>query len=351
MSRILNCALLLSLVVVLLAGCTTKESRVRAPDPLTFGEITVRQYWEFRSNLMGKVISEEKIEDGTFVYGRYLLKRTLSEPKVSLEELQEIYASSMTDFRVDSAKLAATGAFLDNPFTAEIADVKPARDEQTVTVQKGSADGVRAGYYAFAHEKVDEDLETTRDVMFVRYMYEDIGVVIALLEVTAVDEHTSTLKVLGFRPGRSLKAQWNALSSSYIQFGFPRKSKFNILYNIPDAVQSLVDTDLWAREDARQEIARALVQFYDGDKATVAEMIARLSSDDVDMRTVTVEALRGVTGQEFGYESEASPEDSARAIESWREWWDKNRRTFGLKPPERKKTQKSKDHLYGDWRP
>ena len=351
MSRILNCAFLLSLVVILFAGCTAKESRVSAPDPLTFGEITVRQYWEFRSNLLGKVISEEKTEDGTFVHGRYLLKRTLSEPKVSLEELQEIYASSMTDFRVDSAQLAATGACLDNPFTAEIEDVNPDRDEQTVTVQKGSADGVRLGYYAFAHEKVDENLETTRDVMFVRYMYEDIGVVIALLEVIAVDEHSATLKVLGFRPGRSLKAQWSALSGSYIQFGFPMKSKFNILYNVPDAIQSLVDTDLWTREDARQKIVKALVQLYDGDKATVGEMIARLSSGDIDTRTVTVEALRGVTGQEFGYEPEDSPEDSARAIESWREWWDKSRRTFGLNPPEREKTQKSKDHLYDNWRP
>jgi hypothetical protein len=339
------------LTVALFAGCTTKESRVSAPDPLTFGEITVRQYWEFRSNLMGKVISEEKTEDGTFVYGRYLLKRTLSEPKVSLEELQEIYASSMMDFRVDAAKLAATGAFLETPFAAEIADVDPAGEAQTVTVQKGSADGVRLGYYAYAHKKVDENLETTRDVMFVRYMYEDIGVVIALLEVTAVEEHSATLKVLGFRPARSRRVQWNALSSGYIQFGFPRKSKFNILYNVPDAIQSFVDTDRWTREDAREKIAKALVQLYDRDKATVAEMISRLSSGNVDTRTVTVEALRGVTGQEFDYDPEDSLEDSARAIESWREWWDKNRRTFGLKPPEREKTKKSKDHLYDDWRP
>jgi len=342
MSAIIKRTGLPLIVIMLLGGCVTGESSVKAPDPAEFDEITVRYYWEMRSNLNGKIISEDKTQDGETIFGKYLLKRRIHVgSKLSLEQIHEVDAASMTDFRVSAEQLAQAGAFPEKPFTAKLSDIQPEMRE--VTIDKGSKDGIGVGYFAFAHKQVDEKMEGSLHVMLSRYINEDIGDVIALFEVVEVSEDSSTMKVLNFRYGRN----WRDITRPcYIQFGFPRKSKFNILDNAHNAIQDLVDTGKFNRKSARVRLVNALFEFFDGDKATVTELIAHLSGNDIDNREVAVCVLQEITRQDFGFDAEDKPEIRQRAISSWLKWWDKNRVTFGLKEPERGKTKRDKSEFY-----
>jgi hypothetical protein len=210
------------------------------------------------------------------------------------------------------------------------------------------ADGVLGGYIAFARKTPAEGAQKNWADMVARYMNEDIGDVIALFEVLSAEEHTARLKILDFRLG------FNAtdLAPGFcIQFGFPRKSKFDILDKVSLAVEELVATNRFTAESARERLGEALVAFFDGDKETISEMIWHLTAENADARKVVNAALRGITEQDFGYDADAPADKRAQAVESWKKWWAENRATFSLTRPQDEKKKENKDKYYYGERP
>ena len=330
---------------LILVGCIAKSEKKKI-DPATFEEISPRLYWSYKSNLLGKSISEGVSADGTFVYGRYIAQRTTEVGYgMSMSEWTQTYASTSIAFRANYADLEAKGAFIE-PFAAKISKLD--RNAKTITVDKGSSDGVRVGYYAYIHKNVDE-----KDVSGVlskisKYMLEDIADVPALYEVISVDKDTAVLET----QGRSIISKW--IDETYVQFGFPRKSKFALLDNITDDVRDTAFAETCSEQKARDRIADSLVEFTDGDATVIDELLKLLASDREDDRYVAAKALRRLTDENFGYEYDAEPQKRVAAIGRWQEWWDGNRLAYSVKPPafeenKRKHEEKDRRDDLHDW--
>ncbi len=330
---------------LILVGCIVK-SETKKIDPATFEEISPRLYWSYKSNLQGKAISEGVSADGAFVYGRYIVQRTTEVGYgMSMQEWAQTYALTSIPFRASYADLEAKGAFVE-PFAAKISKLDVVA--KTITIDKGSKDGVRVGYYAYIRKNVDEKMAAAVSTKIKRYMIEDIGSVAALYEVVSVGTDTAVLET----KGRSIFSKW--IDSVHVQFGFPRKSKFMLLDNITDDVRDIAFTKECPEQEARGRIVDALVEFTDGDAAVVDELLKLLVSDEEDDRYVAAKALRGLTAEKFGYEYDDDPQRRAAAIERWKQWWAANRLAYSVKPPafeenkRKHEEKKSRDDLY-DW--
>ena len=58
------------------------------------------------------------------------------------------------------------------------------------------------------------------------------------------------------------------------------------------------------------------------DPAALAGLIAALDSADPAERLIAINRLEAITGQRFGYRSEASAAQRAGALERWRTWYE-----------------------------
>jgi hypothetical protein len=61
----------------------------------------------------------------------------------------------------------------------------------------------------------------------------------------------------------------------------------------------------------------------------VEALLAALADADENVRDTAWSSLKEVTGQKLPFETTATKEARARAIQRWREWWDKNKASFG----------------------
>ena len=59
-----------------------------------------------------------------------------------------------------------------------------------------------------------------------------------------------------------------------------------------------------------------------------ALLVALVDSDD-NVRDTAWRSLKEVTGQKFPFETNATKDARARAVQRWQEWWEKNKATFG----------------------
>ena len=85
---------------------------------------------------------------------------------------------------------------------------------------------------------------------------------------------------------------------------------------IPEMRTSLQD----GNETVRLEVARTLLVL--GDLATAPTLIEGLDSQRKEVRYLCHEALKSVTGRDFGYDHLAEDASSRRtAALSWRQWW------------------------------
>ncbi|MBK8097979.1 MAG: HEAT repeat domain-containing protein [Planctomycetes bacterium] len=85
---------------------------------------------------------------------------------------------------------------------------------------------------------------------------------------------------------------------------------------IPEMRASLQD----GNETVRLEVARTLLVL--GDLATAPTLIEGLDSQRKEVRYLCHEALKSVTGRDFGYDHLAEDANSRRsAALSWRQWW------------------------------
>ncbi len=79
-----------------------------------------------------------------------------------------------------------------------------------------------------------------------------------------------------------------------------------------------------------------------GDKRATEPLIKQLHDSDKWVRKESVEALRKITSQNFGYDSEAEPAAREAAAKKWEEWWNKQKEEEAKKAEELKKQEEAK---------
>ncbi len=335
--------LVILFVTALGAGCGSTQRRPAAPpDPSTFEELSAADYWAYKSNVTGKVINEWRSPDGIWQYGQYVVKRAL-DPRLTFELEREIDAEITRYFKVRTSALEETGAMLSPAIEATLVEVS--KENGKIVIDRGKVDGVREGCYAAALLDLSEAKRNGLFPVMDRYYYERIKDVVAMFVVEEVEEHTATLKLLQKRDERG----WHNLTEGApVHVGFPPKWKWEILHVIPYAVQELPRlVSGYTREKVISKIAEFLSTRYDGDKATIDEMLKLLESNEPQTREVIVEALRRITGMNCGYQPEKTPEKNRSAVERWKRWWAKERSSFdGIRPKKRKKRDSRNDHLH-----
>ncbi|MBI5724250.1 MAG: formylglycine-generating enzyme family protein [Planctomycetes bacterium] len=67
------------------------------------------------------------------------------------------------------------------------------------------------------------------------------------------------------------------------------------------------------------------------DAAMLGDLIALLENDDIVVRQLAGLALFRLTGQDFGYEACAGPNQRSQAARKARDWWEKNKTGFEIK--------------------
>jgi hypothetical protein len=316
-----------ALTAIMLSGCTSTETPGASLDSSVVEELSARAYFGYKSNVEGKVINEWQSPDGLWQRGQFIPKRTLDQ-SMRIKEQRGIDAQISGHFKVRRSDLEAVGALLNPHIEAAVQSVGA---DRRVTVDKGSADGVKAGYYATAMVKLsDVQRQALQNVMW-RYYYENISEVVGMFEVVEAGEHSATLRILMFREGKSLR---DIEVGVPVIFGFAPKWKYEILDTIPYAVGELprLEEGLTG-EMVIKRLTDFLVEFYDGDKVTIDEMIKLLEDNSPVTRRVVGEALARITGKQFGYDPALEPKGNQRAIAEWKAWWGKERSSFnGLKP-------------------
>lgn len=75
----------------------------------------------------------------------------------------------------------------------------------------------------------------------------------------------------------------------------------------------------WTKQGAAQLLGTI------GDKRATEPLVKQLRNDDKWVRKESAEALRKVTGQNFGYDPEAEPAQREAAAKKWEEWWNKEK--------------------------
>lgn len=70
----------------------------------------------------------------------------------------------------------------------------------------------------------------------------------------------------------------------------------------------------------RYQAAASLVRL--GDSRGFPALVEGLSDDSLPTRYNCFKALRGATGQDFGYRHDAAPEERTRAVARWHDWLD-----------------------------
>lgn len=329
-------------VAALAAGCgSTPKKPSGPPDPATFEELSAADYYAYKSNVAGKVINEWRSPDGLWQYGQYVVKRAL-DPDMTFELEREIDLEIMRRFKVRVSALEDVGAE-GASIEAKITSVSQA--EGRITIDRGAADGVRAGCYMTALAGLSEGQRGGLFPVMDRYYYERIKDAVAMFVVEQADEHAATLKILQRRSERG----WQNLKAGGAIFtGFMPQWKHEILHEIPYAVEELPRlVPGYTKESTAEKIAEFLATRYDGDKTTIDEMLNLLENKEEATRKVVVLALRRITGREFGYSPEQDIEKNRRAIEQWRNWWAGERSSFeAIIPKKEKKGDSENDRLH-----
>jgi len=81
-----------------------------------------------------------------------------------------------------------------------------------------------------------------------------------------------------------------------------------------DVCRSLQSHDQGVRIKAIRRAART------GDRRAVPLLVASLEDDDADTRLFSVQALRTLTGEDFGYRYYENERTRGPAVERWRQW-------------------------------
>lgn len=321
MMRKLIHSCVMALAMVCAAGCQSEPITPKGPpDPATYEELTARQYWLYKSNVDGKAINEWRSPDGLWQCGQYVSKKGSADWG---DKEQDIDIAITTRFKARTSDIEAIGGTRSPPVEAS---VQTLTEDRRITVDKGEADGLRAGCYATVMLKQSDIQRSALRNVIVRYYYENIYDVAGVFEVVEIGEHAATLKPVAFRAGRA----WRDIEAGApVTFGFAPKWKHEILHMLPYAVDELPGiADIPGRPAAVAKLTAVLVDKYDGDKATINEMIALLD----DASPVTLEiingALAGITGMDFGYSAENDAAANKGAVEAWRAWWEKERSSF-----------------------
>lgn len=73
--------------------------------------------------------------------------------------------------------------------------------------------------------------------------------------------------------------------------------------------------------DPQERTAALLEAAREGDRSAVPELIVMLESSDPAERMLADEALRRLTGQDFGYRHFDPERKRSAAADAWRQWW------------------------------
>jgi len=76
-------------------------------------------------------------------------------------------------------------------------------------------------------------------------------------------------------------------------------------------------------DSAEVRRAAALAVAMKEDKAHTGRLIALLGDEDMHVSRAAYAALKSLTNQDFGPAKDATPEERAKAIAAWKEWWAK----------------------------
>lgn len=93
-------------------------------------------------------------------------------------------------------------------------------------------------------------------------------------------------------------------------------------------------------EPARKDIAKALPRMIFALRHVEAAMFFDAADDEKGLernngteqqcRSRMIERLRLATGQNFGFDSEASIKDNEQAIQDWEQWWQEHKIDYGI---------------------
>jgi HEAT repeat protein len=86
--------------------------------------------------------------------------------------------------------------------------------------------------------------------------------------------------------------------------------------NIPLIQERLTDQNAAVRYQAASTLAKL------GDRSGYPLLVDGLADQDITVRFKCFQALKQVTGQDFGYAHDAAPEDRRRAVARWLDWLD-----------------------------
>ena len=86
--------------------------------------------------------------------------------------------------------------------------------------------------------------------------------------------------------------------------------------NIPLIQERLEDKNAAVRYQTAATLAKL------GDRSGYALLVDGLADQDITVRYKCFQALKQVTGQDFGYAHDADPEDRRRAVARWLDWLD-----------------------------
>lgn len=73
-------------------------------------------------------------------------------------------------------------------------------------------------------------------------------------------------------------------------------------------------------EDPSLRLTSAVKAANENDRSALPLLVERLEDDSPDVRMFAIEALRRMTGEDFGYRFYADEMDRAKAVKRWRKW-------------------------------
>jgi len=102
---------------------------------------------------------------------------------------------------------------------------------------------------------------------------------------------------------------------------------------------ALLDTIENAENNTRLKIRAIVALGLRGEKAAVSTLLKLLTSADESVRDAAADALRKITGNDFGPKTGDTNEQVEKSLKKWEEWWNANKDKEEFYPPKRGDTK------------
>jgi len=98
-------------------------------------------------------------------------------------------------------------------------------------------------------------------------------------------------------------------------------------------------------EDRRLRISAINALGLRGEKRAVSVLLKLLESNDDELRNAAAEALRKITGNDFGPYPDTNPEKVEEELQRWKEWWDANKDNEEYQLPKSRKQEDAESEV------